>query len=142
MKTAYTNFAVGLLYGFGLGVLLDQASLVNATTFSLLIAFLVVVPAIGWLESYNHRRRVENWPKIQQQGRLVFVITRYVLLRGGIIAAVLMYALRDRIGFFPIYEVTIPVLVLAVGIVGFQEWNNCEKAFASPLANHGEEKDD
>jgi cytochrome c oxidase subunit IV len=70
------------------------------------------------------------------------VITRYVLLRGGIIAAVLMYALRDRIGFFPIYEVTIPVLVLAVGIVGFQEWNNCEKAFASPLANHGEEKDD
>ena len=142
MKTAYTNFALGLLYGFGLGVLLDQASLVNETTFLLLLAFLIVVPALGWLESYNHRRRVKNWARIQQQGRLVFVLTRYMLLRGGIIGAVLMYALRGRIVSLSIHEVAIPVLILALGIVGIQEWTNCEKAFASPVANHGEEKDD
>ena len=142
MKTAYTNFAVGLLYGFGLGVLLDQASLVNETSFLLLLAFLIVVPALGWLESYNHRRRVEKWARIRQRGKLVFVLSRYMLLRGGIIAAVLMYALRGRIVSLSIHEVTIPFLLFALGIVGIQEWANCEKAFASPLANHGEEKDD
>ena len=142
MKTAYTNFAVGLLYGFGLGVLLDQASLVNETSFLLLLAFLIVVPAVGWLESYNHRRRVENWARIQRHGRLVFVLTRYILLRGGIIAAVLMYALRSRIASLSIHEIAVAVLILALGIVGIQEWTNCEKEFASPLANHGEEKDD
>jgi hypothetical protein len=142
MKTAYTNFAVGLLYGFGLGVLLDQASLVNLGTFSLLIAFLVVVPTIGWLESYNHRRRVENWPRIRQRGKFIFVLTRYVLLRGGIIAAVLMYSLRDRIGFGLVHEIAIPVLIVAVGIIGFQEWENCEKAFAAPLTWRSEAKED
>jgi hypothetical protein len=142
MKTAYTNFALGLLYGFGLGVLLDQASLVNLTSFSLLIAFLVLVPALGWLESYNHRRRVENWPRIQAQGKFRFVITRYVLLRGGIIAALLMYSLRDRIGFGLIHEIAIPVLIVAVAIVGFQEWANCEKAFATPLTWRREAKED
>jgi hypothetical protein len=142
MKISYTNFAVGLLYGFGLGVLLDQASLVNMTTFSLLIAFLIIVPAVGWLESHNHRRRVQNWPRIQQQGKFMFVLSRYLLLRGGILAAVLMYALRDRISSTSIYEITVPILMLAVGIVGVQEWTNCERAFASPLAQRGEEKDD
>jgi hypothetical protein len=65
-----------------------------------------------------------------------------VLLRGGILAAVLMYALRDRISSTSIHEITIPILMLAVGIVGVQEWANCERAFTSPLTQQGEEKDD
>jgi hypothetical protein len=142
MKSSYTNFAVGLLYGFGLGALLDQASLVNTTTFSLLIAFLVLVPALGWLESYNHGRRVENWPKIQRQGKFMFVLTRYVLLRGGICAAILMYTLRDRIGTVPIHEVAILILMVAVGLIGFQEWTNCERAFALPLSRREDDKDE
>jgi hypothetical protein len=141
MKTSYTNFAVGLLYGFGLGVLLDQASLVNATTFSLLIAFLVLVPALGWLESYNHRRRVKNWTRIRNQGKFLFVFTRYVLLRGGIMAAALMLALRGTIVSAYIHEIAIPVVIVALGIVGFQEWTNCEKASVSPLARQREERD-
>lgn len=142
MNVSYTSFAVGLLYGFGLGVLLDQASLVNETSFSLLIAFLILVPTLGWLESYNHRRRVENWPRIQERGRIMFVLTRYVIIRGGIIAAILMYALRNSAASWPIHEIAIPVLIVAVGIVGFQEWENCQRAFATPLARRGEAKDD
>jgi hypothetical protein len=139
MKTAFVNFAVGTLYGFGLGVLLDQASLVNATSFSLLIAFLVLVPALGWLESYNHRRRVEKWERIRQQGRLIFVFTRYMVLRGGIIAAILMYSLRGNQGGGLVHEIAVPIMMIALGIVGFQEWANCENAFASPLAQPSED---
>lgn len=139
MKSTYVNFAVGLLYGFGLGVLLDQASLVNATTFSLLIVFLALVPTLGWIESYNHRRRVDNWERIRRQGKFVFVLMRYVVLRGGIIAAILMYSLRGNNGGGLVHEIAIPIMMVALGIVGFQEWTNCEKAFTSPLAPRSEE---
>ncbi len=142
MRTTYTVFAVGLLYGFGLGVLLDAASLVNMTSFSLLIAFLVLVPALGQLESYNHRKRVENWARIQAQGKFMFIVSRYMLLRGGIIMTVLMYALRDRITSGLVQEITIPVLMVAVGLVGFQEWENCERAFTTPIGPPGESKED
>jgi hypothetical protein len=56
-------------------------------------------------------------------------------------AAVLMFALRGRIDSGFIHEVTIPVVMVALGIVGFQEWTNCEKASASPLARQREERD-
>lgn len=142
MKRVYSGFAIGLLYGFGLGVLLDKSSLVNVTSLSLLIGFLALVPALGWLETYTHRRRLENWPSIQRQGKFMFVLTRYVVLRGGIIAVVLMYALRDTIGSVPIHGITVPVLLFAVGIIGVQEWTNCEKASELPMALRGEERDD
>ncbi|MCX6134013.1 MAG: hypothetical protein NTU47_09400 [Ignavibacteriales bacterium] len=125
MKISYVTFAVGVLYGFGLGVLLDQANLVGPTSFSLLLAFLVVVPAAVWLEMYLHKRRVKNWVEIQEHGKFMFVFSRYLLLRGGIAATVLMYALRKTGPAGIIHEITIPFLLLVLGYVGYQEWNNC-----------------
>jgi hypothetical protein len=132
---SYVTFAVGVLYGFGLGVLLDQANLISVTSFSLLLVFLIVVPALVWLELRVHHRRVKNWARIQQGGRFMFVFGRYVLLRGGIITAVLMYALRARVPSGLIYEVTVPFLLLAIGYIGHQEWENCMRDSASLLAN-------
>lgn len=142
MKMTYTSFAIGVLYGFGLGVLLDNADLVNMTSLSLLVVFLILVPSAGWLEARNHSRRVENWEQIRKQGKFMFVITRYVLLRGGIMAAILMYALRGGIASELVQEITAPVLIVALGILGFQEWENCEKAVATPFGRLEDLKED
>jgi hypothetical protein len=125
MKMSYTTFAVGVLYGFGLGVLLDQTNLVSVTSFSLLLAFLVIVPTAVWLELQIHQQRIRNWARIQEGGRFMFVFGRYLLLRGGIASVVLMYSLRDRVPSGLIFEVTIPFLLLAFGYIGYQEWENC-----------------
>lgn len=142
MKMSYTSFAIGVLYGFGLGVLLDNADLVNMTSLSLLVVFLILVPSVGWLESRNHRRHIENWEQIRKRGKFMFVLTRYVLLRGGIVAAILIYALRGKIASELVHEITAAVLIVAVGIVGFQEWENCEKAVATPSGRLEDLKED
>ena len=135
MKLSYTTFAVGVLYGFGLGVILDQAGLVGVASFSLLLTFLIVVPALVWLEMRVHKRRLKNWPRIQERGKFMFVMGRYVLLRGGILAAALMYALRDRVPSSLIHEITVPFLFLSLGYIGFQEWENCIQDSRKLLAN-------
>lgn len=130
MKISYATFAVGVLYGFGLGVLLDQANLVGLTSFSILLAFLVVIPAAVWLEMYLHKRRIKNWVKIQEHGKSMFVFGRYILFRGGIAAAVLMYALRSRVPSALVHEVTIPILIFAFGYLGYREWDYCAQVSA------------
>jgi len=132
MKTSYLNFAVGLLYGFGLGVLLDKASLVNGTTFSILIIVLFVVPSLVWFESYTHRRRVEQWERIAKKGRSVFIIFWYVLIRGAVLSAILMYALRGNPPLEIVHEITIPVIALVMGFIGYQEWENCTRDSLEP----------
>ena len=141
MKTSYLNFAVGLLYGFGLGVILDKASLVTASTFALLLVFLILVPALVWYESYSHRRRVEHWPQIEKQGKLLFIFTRYVILRGGILSGLLMIALRGNPPASVVHEITIPLIAIALGFIGYQEWENCSRDFSIPLASRGDDSE-
>ncbi|HTY36337.1 MAG TPA: hypothetical protein VMH23_04450 [Bacteroidota bacterium] len=126
MKLSYATFAVGVIYGFGLGVILDKEDLVSVASFSLLIVFLLSVPAVVWYEMYAHRLRMSKWTRIRSQGKLLFVAGRYVLLRGGILVALLMYALRGRVGSLPVHEFSVPFLVAAIAFIGHQEWENCE----------------
>ena len=135
MKMSYATFAVGVLYGFGLGVILDQASLVGVVSFSLLLIFLIVVPALVWIEVRVHKRRVKDWANIQGRGKFMFVFGRYVVLRGGILAAALMYALRDRVPAGLIHEITIPFLFISLAYIGYQEWENCVQDSRKQLAN-------
>jgi hypothetical protein len=141
MKTSYVNFAVGLLYGFGLGVLLDMSSLVTVSTFALLLAFLILIPALVWYESYSHRRRVERWPQIAKQGKLLFISTRYVILRGGILSVMLMFALRDNPPTLIVHEITIPFIAIALGFVGYQEWENCSRDCSIPRVSRREDSE-
>jgi hypothetical protein len=125
MKMSYMTFAVGALYGFGLGVLLSQANLVGIASFSLLLLFLIAVPTLVWVEMQLHQWRKKRWVQIQRSGKFMFVFGRYALLRGGVLAALLTYALRDTVGSTLIYEVTIPFLFLSLAYIGHQEWENC-----------------
>jgi hypothetical protein len=127
MKTAYTNFAVGVLYGFGLGVIVSQANLVSVASFSLLLAFLVGVPFIVWSEMYVHRLRRKNWAHIQEQGKFMFIFSRYVLMRGGIATAILLFATVGSIASALVREVVIPILLVTLAYIGHQEWENCSR---------------
>jgi hypothetical protein len=133
MRTAYAYFAVGLIYGFGLGVLLDESNLVNLTSLSLLIGSLILIPALGWLETRTHRRRIAAWGRIRETGKFAFIGTWYVLLRGGIFSGVLMLSLRGTGPSWPIYEVGVPVVLLALFIVGSEEWKDCEREYRIKL---------
>ena len=90
MRTAYVYFAVGLIYGFGLGVLLDGSNMVNLTSVSLMGGLLILIPTLWWIESHAHTRRLAEWDRIRERGRYSFVLIWYVLLRGGIFSAVIM----------------------------------------------------
>ena len=126
MKTPYRFFAVGVLYGFGLGIILDTTNHVDATSISLLLAGLLIVPALGWLETYSHERRIADWQRIRAKGKSVFIVSRYVLLRGGIFSIVLMLALRGEQSSWPVHEIVIPLVFFCLAYVGYQEWRNCE----------------
>jgi hypothetical protein len=132
MKMSYANFAVGLLYGFGLGVLLDQADFVNVTSFSLLLGGLILVPALGWLEARSHRRRMMDWGRIRERGKFIFIALHYVLFRGGIFALIMMFLLRGQLTSWYVHGITVPVVVFALAFVGLQEWNNCEQESQPP----------
>ena len=129
MKMSYANFAVGLLYGFGLGVILDHADLVNLTSLSLLLGGLILVPALGWIETRNHRRRMMKWKRIREVGRLQFIMLHYMLLRGGIFSLIVMFSLRGQLSSWYVHGITIPVVLLSLAFVGQQEWTNCEQEF-------------
>ena len=129
MRTGYMFFAVGLIYGFGLGVLLDQTNAVNLTSLSLLIGALFLVPAIGWLESRTHLRRLASWGRIREQGKFTFIGIWYILLRGGIFSAILMISLRGISRAWPVDEITVPVILVALFIIGLEEWKECEHQF-------------
>jgi hypothetical protein len=129
MRTAYVYFAVGLIYGFGLGVLLDESNMVNLTSLSLLVGLLILIPTLGWLESKTHHRRLAAWGRIRERGKFVFIGTWYLLLRGGIFSAVLMLSLRGIAASWPIHEVGIPVVLVALFIVGSEEWKDCEREY-------------
>lgn len=126
MNMAYVCFAVGLVYGFGLGVLLEQTSTVNATSFSFLLGTLILIPALGWIETRNHERRVANWEQIREKGKLIFILTRFVILRGAIIGTILVLFLRSKAPLSSIFEITVPLVALGFAFVGYQEWQNCE----------------
>jgi hypothetical protein len=132
MKLSYANFAVGLLYGFGLGVILEHADLVNLTTFSLLLGGLILVPALGWVETWSHLRRMTAWRQIREKGMISFVALRYMLLRGGIFSLLLMFSLRGQLSSWSIHGITVPVVLIALGFIGVQEWNNCEQEYRFP----------
>ncbi len=144
MKISYANFAVGLLYGFGLGVILDHADLVNLTSFSLLLGGLVLVPLLGWLETQNHRRRMAHWEQFSRRGRLSFIALHYVLIRGLIFSAVMMFALREYSPSWPVHEIAIPVVFVAMAFIGIQEWENCEDEYRhhSPLQQKARYEDE
>jgi hypothetical protein len=125
MKISYVTFAVGVLYGFGLGVLLSQANLVGIASFSLLLLFLIIVPTLVWIEMQFHQFRKKNWEEIQHRGKFMFVFVRYMLLRGGTVAAVLMYVLPGKVPSVLIHGITVPILLLTAAYVGHQEWENC-----------------
>lgn len=134
MKMSYANFAVGLLYGFGLGVILEHADLVNLTSLSLLLGGLCLVPAVGWLETQNHRRRMLKWKQIRERGKLMFIASHYMVLRGGIFAFVVMLSLRGQRASWSVHEITIPVVLLSLAFIGVQEWRNCEQEFQIPAS--------
>jgi hypothetical protein len=133
MRTAYVYFAVGLIYGFGLGVLLEQSNLINLTSLSLLIGLLVLIPALGWLEARTHHRRLAAWGRIRERGKFIFIGMWYLVLRGGIFSAVLMLSLRGTGPAWPVHEVGIPVVLIALFIVGSEEWKNCEREYRIKL---------
>lgn len=138
MKMSYANFAVGLLYGFGLGVLLEHADLVNLTSFSLLLGGLILVPSLGWVETRAHRGRMMEWERIHEKGKFAFIALRYMLLRGGIFSLLVMLSLRGRLFSWSVHGITVPVVLIALAFVGLQEWNNCEQEFRHPATGRRE----
>lgn len=140
MRTTYVFFAVGLIYGFGLGVLLDESNMINLTSISLMAGLLIFIPALWMIESRTHHRRLAAWSRIRERGKYFFILTWYVVLRGGIFSAILMIALRGSSVSWPVHEIAIPIVCVALFVIGHNEWTDCEHEFRIRSVPHSAQR--
>ena len=127
MRIAYVYFAVGLVYGVGLGVLLVQSSMINLSVLSFMIGALLLIPALAWVETRSHQYYVSRWERIRDKGRFMFIFIQYVLVRGLILSTALVLFLRAKGQLSSLELVGVVVILIAIAAVGNQEWENCQQ---------------
>ena len=126
-------FAAGLLIGFFIGVSISREWSIMTTR--ILSAAAIVFIALFWrrIESFAHKQYMENWEIRRIHGKWIFVLTQYILLRGGLIFAAVVGPAFSRLSMSKETVATILVtLVLLAGIMtylGYESWMQCERQY-------------
>jgi hypothetical protein len=127
----YLYFFPGVFFGFLIGSSVDQETSVVVKKYILALAIICI--AFFWrrFESKAHRHHLATWEHIQQLGKWYFIITRYLLLRGIILSAILIGPAISTLQFSAvILKVLTLSLIPLVGLMlyyGLEEWNDCEQ---------------
>ena len=127
----YFYFFLGVLFGFLIGSSVDQETSVVVKKYILALAIICI--ALFWrrFESKAHRHHLATWEHIQQRGKWYFIITRYLLLRGIILSAILIGPVISTLQFSAaILKILTVGLIPLIGLMfyyGFEEWNDCEQ---------------
>jgi hypothetical protein len=124
---------LGLYCGFLLGASLDKGS-------SLLIGKILYAAAIllvglfgRRIDQRSHQHHMEVWHELRRKGKWYFVLTRYVLWRGGILlllfGAPVSSVMRFEATVVKVLALVAGVLVLMMVFLGHIEWRYCEEDF-------------
>jgi hypothetical protein len=121
-------FIAGAVFGFGLCLVMQQSGPVTLLRILPVISLGVVLMFLQWVEERTHGTLLEHWDEIRRKGKWSFIVTRYLLLRGGILLVVFLAPAYPA--FDPRTDLLIVVIVVAVtALLGYQEWTNCEHQY-------------
>lgn len=126
-------YVLGVLCGYLLCLSLEKD--LSVVVGKVIFAVAILITVIYWrkLESAAHASHVDSWPSIRKRSKWIFIITRYVLLRGGIFAAVFVGpawpTLGQSIGNGGYLVMIILLMTFIMIYLGRQEWDYCQRDY-------------
>lgn len=123
----------GLLCGFLIGTSLDEeiSVIVGRIIFTIAIFLLVIL----WqpIETSAHKRHLELWRTLRQRGKWLFILSRYVLLRGTVLAVIVLAPFLRELIFNTTVSIilllSLALLIPTLSFLGYEEWKRCEQEF-------------
>jgi hypothetical protein len=121
----------GFFCGFLLGESLERG--LSITIGRILYAGSILIVGLFWrsIDARSHQRHLEVWLELQKRGKWYFILTRYILLRGGLLLALFGVPLYFNANFTSVVYRTIAlifgVLVVMMILLGHLEWLYCEQ---------------
>jgi len=121
----------GFFSGFLLGASLDRE--LSMMLGRVLYACGILIVGLFWrtIDVRSHHHHLEIWLELRRRGKWYFIVTRYILLRGGLLLALFGAPLFFNVPFAgPIdrmLELMIIVLMVMMLLLGHLEWRFCEQ---------------
>lgn len=85
------------------------------------------------IESYTHKRYMDTWAMRRLRGKSRFIVTHYVLIRGGVLFAAFVGPMFTRppiMGEMMIFILSSLAACLALMVfLGRQSWTQCEREY-------------
>lgn len=116
-------YIVLILYAVALHFYLGGIFQSLTTLFFLIALFLLVM-----LEQTLHKKRMNNWAAIRNEGKWRFIGIRFVLVRGGIIFLLIVSFIPKVTPGILTLSVILP-LFLVLLFAGNETWKGCESQF-------------
>ncbi len=126
-------FFAGVALGIFVGLSISRPWAV--LVLRLIAGGIVLTIALFWrrIESYSQKHYLESWSAQRRRGRLSFVISQYVLLRGGLLSVALAGPLFLQLpirghDLTAIFAVLVLIAVLMI-YLGNESWVQCEREY-------------
>ncbi len=96
----------------------------------LYLIVLMVLAVVLYFEKIDHKRRISEWEKIREKGKLRFILLEYVLFRGCSVSVfiLLLLTLKLRLTLWLVCPF-IPLLGVCA-YAGKEIWNHCEENYS------------
>ena len=128
------SMIAGLLIGSRIG---PQFTYILARA-ALFLGIYVVVKFWRPAERASHFRNLQNWDEHQKHGKVYFVLTRYVVLRGSVLFVLLILPSLyiDDLGIWGFLSIALVIglIIVTTAILGSGEWNDCEREHRTMIA--------
>ncbi len=130
-----------LLFGLTAGLLAGSSL---GREYSTVIAGIVLVIGVLFLVTFwrtfergAHLANLESWERHQARGKVYFIVTRYLLLRGGILTVLIIAPgwIISTISFtaFGYLAEVFVLLFLIMSILGHVEWTDCTREYQAGI---------
>ncbi len=96
-------------------------------------AAVILIIALFWrrIESYSHKQYLETWSVRISHGKWFFILTQYILLRGGLMFVVLAGPVVSRSaisrGALATILASLVLLISLMTYLGHESWNACKR---------------
>lgn len=128
-RFSYLYLLFGAWGGFLIGSTIGQEAALIARR--MLIAVAILFIAFSWrrIEHRAHLKHLENWDEIKAAGKWKFVLTQYLLFRGGVLFALVVLPALTTLQFhgtvIAIMAVSAVLLAAILLFFGIEEWKEC-----------------
>ena len=134
MKTerfSYLYLLFGVWCGFLVGSTVGQETALIVRRMLFALAILFIAFSWRWIERRAHQKHLESWEEIKAAGKWKFVLTQYLLFRGGVLFALVVLPALTTL---QLHGTIIAIMALSAGLLGailvffgLEEWNECKQ---------------